>query len=92
MGFEDNLIAVGAKKIMKKQFFVALDDIDGEPAEGDIEQVLFIDCNDNPIQPHVWVPPGKTFRCYNEDDETIIKRKIKNKEKPVTVIAKAVKK
>ena len=85
MSFEDHLIAAGAKKVVKKRFFVALDNIAGEPTESKIERISFIDCNGNPIQPHVWVPPGKSFSCYNEDDETIIKRKIKNKELPLKI-------
>ena len=88
MGFEDVLIAAGAEKGVKKKFFVALDNIAGELTESNIERVSFIDCNGNPIQPHVWVPPGKSFSCYNEDSETVIKRKIKNKETPLVVITK----
>lgn len=82
MAFEDDLITAGAKKIMKKKFFVPLDDILGNPTEDDIERVEFTDINDDPIHSHVWVPPGKSFRCYNEASETTIKRKIKNKENP----------
>ena len=85
MGFEDDLIAAGAKKIVKKKFFVEVDDT-GNLISG-IEEVQTVDINGNPIHPHVWVPPGKSFSCYNEDSETVIKRKIKNKEEPETVIA-----
>lgn len=86
MGFEDDLIAAGAKKIVKKRFFVEVDD--NNNPKGVPEEVPTVDINGNPIQPHVWVPPGKSFSCYNEDDETVIKRKIKNKETPLVVITK----
>ena len=85
MFYEDVLRAAGAKKIMKKSFFVPLDDILGDLTEKDIERVEFVDCKGNPTQPHVWIPPGKSFRYYNEDDETVIKRKIKNKELPLKI-------
>jgi hypothetical protein len=82
MSVEDVLIAAGAKKILKKRFFCACDE---EVVAIGIQEQSFVDCNGHPTQPHFWVPPGRTYRFYNEDDKEVIERKIRDKEAPFLV-------
>lgn len=78
MSFADDVIKYGITRIYKKRFFAACDD-KGNAKESDIQEIGPVDCNGDPINPHVLVPPGKTFRYYTEDDLATIKQKIRDK-------------
>jgi len=82
MAFEDDMIEAGCIRVAKKRFFVEIDE-SGEIIEGgEVQESQQTDCNGDPINPHVLIPPGKVLRCHNEDTRTAIDRKIKNKETP----------
>lgn len=80
MTFYEQMEAAGHRRIDKDKFFVRLDD--NGNVVGEVEECQSVDINGDPIHPHVWVPFGKEFRCYNGATRTEIERKIKDKEKP----------
>lgn len=84
MAFEDDMIAIGHSKIDKQKYFVELDD-EGKPT-GEVEVCPSTDCNGNPINPHVWVPAGKKFRCYTDTARTRMDQKIKDGAAPDVVV------
>lgn len=82
MAFEADLIAAGAVKIVKRRFF-AVENL--ETNQFEVDEVPQVDCNGDPIHPHVWVPPGKELRYYSEDTRSEIDRKIALKEAPQVI-------
>jgi hypothetical protein len=84
---EKILIDAGATLVPLKRYCVVCDD-DGNAKEDEIFENPSVDVNGDPINPHMWIPPGKVVKYYNEDLRSEIERKIQNKEAPVTVSAK----
>ena len=79
MAFDDEMRAAGHTKVLKKKFFAEVDD---EGRAKSVEEVPQVDCTGDPVNPHVWVPAGKKFRCYTDDSSTALDTKIKTKAKP----------
>jgi hypothetical protein len=87
---EKILTDAGAKKIFLKRFFAISRD-DGSFDEDDIAENPAVDINGEPVNPHMWVPPGRVVKFHNEDLREEIVRKIKNEEAPVTVMSAKLK-
>jgi hypothetical protein len=87
---EKILIDAGATRVPLKRYCVVCDD-DGNAKEDDVFENPSVDVNGDPINPHMWIPPGRVVKIYNEDLREEIVRKIKNEEAPVTVMSAKLK-
>ena len=83
---EKKLLDAGCRRIPLKRYCVVFND-DGNARENEIFENPSVDVNGDPINPHMWIPPGQVVKFHNEDLREEIVRKIRNKETPVEVSA-----